>query len=1452
MNIKLIDVLQNGILSAEDCELLSDAIITEKILYKRMKEEVSLKFTILTRNTLPFHLYEKIYEEFEMLFTHIVDIYFISEQCKIDINELTKYGRKFDEVNDLDLFNTLKPVILDNQVNCLFSNEENCNKFSKYKSQIEDFMNKCAINYSFNFICREINTEFNELKLDVKPIKVEQTFSQPTADKQYKKLAIKNYPLYPIQQCVEEMRDVKIQGEIFQLEVRTTRSGKKIAILLLNDETDTISVKIFEGKYFTDEVISNLKVKDMYEFYGDVKVDNYSFNKDLNFEARAFVKLEKETVVLDDAPNKRVELHTHSNKSEMDGVVAVDEIITHAFKSGHRGVAITDHMVVQAFPKAQSCLANLLKSDKDRDFKVLYGCEFNVVDSAFNIVYNPQSMDLLNARYCVFDIETTGLSAEYDRIIEFGGVIYQNGAVIDKLQCFVNPQVSIPSHITNLTNITNYDVESAESFDVVYKKIIDFMKDSVLVAHNASFDYDFINAELTRINQPCLSNPTIDTLELARFLIPERKQYKLGAIARHYRVVYDDEVAHRADYDTEVLSGVFGMMLRDCASMNIKDLLDLTQVDNSNAFIKKFKHHCTVLAQNQDGLKNLFKLITISHTETLAYSGKVNVKDESEEVVVAEPRLLKETLAKYRKNILIGTACFNGEIFEIAANKTQNVLEDALGFYDYVEIQPLENYRPLIERKSIVSIERLKEILMRIISTAKKLNKIVVATGDVHYVLPKQKILRDIYISSQGIGGIRHPLYNRNQEQRQLSSNPNQHFRNTNEMLEEFSWLGVTTANELVIENPNKILDLCEVVKPVHDKLYTPKIEGADEKLSDICYDTARRIYGNVLPEIVEQRLIRELKSIIGNGFGVIYYISHLLVKKSNDAGYLVGSRGSVGSSFAATMSGITEVNPLAPHYVCPKCQYSEFFMDGSVSSGYDLPDKNCPHCNENMVGDGQNIPFETFLGFEGDKVPDIDLNFSGDYQEIAHAYTKEVFGEDYVYRAGTIGTVAKKTAFGYVLGYCEEQGIENMRSGQREYLASGCEGVKRTTGQHPGGIIAIPNYMEVHDFTPVNYPANNPNSEWKTTHFEFHDIHDNVLKFDILGHVDPTAMRLLQNVSGIDPKSIPMNDEKTMSLFHTSDALNADPKVYSSSTGACGLPEFGTPFVRQILELTKPTSFSGLVIISGLSHGTDVWLNNAKDLIESNVTTLSGVIGCRDDIMSYLIQKDMNPREAFFIMESVRKGKGLKDEWVTSMTNHNVPEWYIESCRRIKYMFPKAHAVAYVIMAVRIAWFKVHYPHFYYVAFFSLRCDAFEIETMIKGHNIIQSRIDDINKRLNNSETKKSVSSKEVQLLTTLESCLEMIARGYRFANIDLYQSLATQFSVSKDSEKVIIPPFTVLDGLGENVAKSIVEARKNGEFISKEDLMNRSSISSTLVKKLSALGVLDDLQEKNQLSLF
>lgn len=1312
------------------------------------------------------------------------------------------------------------------------------------KHIVQDFLSKCGFSLEVHIedCTRKQHVQTVVVQPEAKPVKV---FEEQKAMK-YKpkgKKKLDQYVSFAIHDICEECHDIKIHGKIFESEMRLLKTGKHIQTLWLADEDDAIVMKRFERGSITKDVLLDIQIGDCVVAYGKAEYD--SFLRDLVFMPDVITKV-AEVKRIDEAKEKRVELHVHTKLSEMDGVCSIEEYIDTANAWGMDAIACSDHLVVQAFPKAQHKV-DAINALRDTPFKMIYGIEMNMVDPHLQIVQNIADIALEEGTYCVFDLETTGLSTRFDHIIEFGGQIVKDRSCVKSLQLFIKPPIALSAFTSELTGICEEHMKDALPFEECVDTILDFIGDTILVAHNASFDVNFLNDALTRIGREPLHNPVIDTLDLARSMQSERRGYRLGQIARSYNIRYDEEVAHRADYDAEILAQMYMSMLNELK--HIKNLQELADMQTPQSFRKVRVKHVTLLAKNMAGLKEMFELVTLSHTQYLSYSSK-NTSN-----VVAEPRILREEIDKRRRNgnLLVGSSCLHGEVFDMAQTRNEEALLNVMQFYDYIEIQPLENYRPLVERDQICSFDRLKEIIMAIIAAANTLGKLIVATGDCHYVHPSEKMIRDIYISSQAIGGVRHPLYLYNEEKRRKSKTPDQHFMTTDEMLKAFSWLPSEQAYAYVVTNTRLIADMIGEVRPIKDRLYPPDIEGSDQKLMDICYENAHKKYGDVLPSIVEERLKRELDSIIGHGFYVVYYISHLLVKKSLNDGYLVGSRGSVGSSFVATMAEITEVNPLAPHYVCPKCHYVKFFTDGSVADGFDLPDITCPNCHEVIRGDGHDIPFETFLGFEGDKVPDIDLNFSGDYQPIAHAYTKEVFGEDHVYRAGTIGTVATQTAFGYVKGYEEEMGIEGqMRNAQILNLAKGCEGVKRTTGQHPGGIIVIPLDMDVHDFTPVQYPANNPYAEWKTTHFEFHDIHDNVLKFDILGHVDPTAMKMLERISGINPVTIPMNDPKTMSIFSSVDALQIDTSKATDKTGAAGLPEFGTPFVRGILELTKPTTFDELLKISGLSHGTDVWLGNAKDLIDQKLCTLRSVIGCRDDIMVYLLHKGVAPKLSFTIMESVRKGKGLKDEWIPEMKAHGVEDWYIDSCLKIKYMFPKAHATAYVMMAIRIAWFKVHRPQYYYCMFFSIRCDAYDIETMIKGELAIRRKMDDIDSRLRNNETKRDVSKKDKDIYNTLELALEMVLRGYFFTKIDLKRSTSNEFIVDPENDHYIIPPFTSIDGLGENVADTIIAAREQGGFISKQDLQRRSSLSGTLIKKLDAMGALEGLQEENQMSLF
>lgn len=1275
---------------------------------------------------------------------------------------------------------------------------------------------------------------------------------QSPKKKSYYRTKMEDYTKIDLKDVRDPIGDVVVEGDIFALEEIETKKGTLIQNMSVFDGTDAILAKRFEGRGTTREMMSEYKTGSHVKIWGRIEFDNFA--RDLVLSVQHIEVGEKKKTV-DSAVEKRVEWHMHSLMSEMDGVCDVREIVDYVFDLGHRGIVITDHADVQAFAKAYREGLSCSKKDPDRHFKVGFGCEMNMVNDRLYIVRNETDEKMDDAEYISFDLETTGLSAYYDSIIEFGAVKLKDQTVVDRLQMFVKPPFPIPGYITSKTNITNEMVKNAKPFSECWKEIVDWIGDGILVAHNATFDYHFLNEELRRIGEAPLTNTVIDTLDMSRAVLPDRRAYRLGNISRYYHVAYDEEVAHRADYDAEALAGVFLCLLKDASDKfgcrTVSDLQHKLQTDD--VFRKMRRSHVEVVVKNQEGMRDLYRLVTKSNTETLAVMGKASGKEGVD--VAAEARIRRSEIQKKRENLLIGSSCLNGELFELACNGDDRRLEEAMMFYDYVELQPLGNYSTSIALGSIPSVNRLKDVLRRLIKCADKLHIPVIADSDAHYCTKDQKIFREVYIMSQGVGGATHPLYIRDENLRMKTRNPDQHIRLTQEMIDEFSWLeDEELVHKIVIDNPNRLFDMIEEgVQPVPDGTFPPHIEDSDKKLRAVCEKTAHRMYefeGKV-PDIVMDRLEMELDNIIRNGYDVHYYIAHLLVIKSNLDGYVVGSRGSVGSSFTATMSGITEVNPLKPHYLCPHCHYSEWIEDTEVKSGFDLPDKVCPHCGATMKGNGHNIPFQTFLGFNADKVPDIDLNFSNEYQWRAHQFIKEVFGEAHAFRAGTIGTVAEKTAFGYVSGYCEKMHITEMRKPMKDYLAAGCTNVKRTTGQHPGGIIIIPDEYEAEDFTPVQYPANDPTSAWMTTHYDFHDIHDNVLKFDILGHVDPTAMRLLQNIATVKPMDIPMNDPETLSLFYCDDALGADPRVYKKETGAVGLPEFGTATTRRVLEETRPHRFSELVMISGLSHGTDVWAGNAEALVQAG-HPLSETIACRDDIMTYLLDKKLEPIDAFRIMEDVRKGKGLKPDYEEKMKAHNVPDWYIDSCKKIKYMFPKAHAVAYVMMAVRIAWYKVHEPTSFYIQYFTLRADAYEIETMTKGLEPIRERMRDIQSRLADRNSLNPVSNKEKALVSTLEVCEEMFARGITMKNVDLYKSQATVFSVDPDDPKAIVPPFTVIDGLGANVARSVVEARKKAEFLSKEDLEKRTQLSGTMIKKLDMMGVTSDLSERNQLSLF
>lgn len=1439
MDDKLSILLKNLKLEDEVTQL-KDGKITKVFVAK----DDSYTFYLSFKKLIPF-------DEFKLLiqnqnnFPFPINYIFTYEENNFDNEQLLPYVGYLLEIlkQEYPVCSTLTvdSFKIDNLIRIETCNEIQLEQLSQLKTEIENVFDSIGINKRVDFYIDEENDIFKDIKEEMEtyePVEIDLSQLQKIEKPQIKENHYTNKyrkKSDAIEMKIEEItnqtmeNNIVVKGFVFKTDMIKIKSGKHIQSLWVTDYTDSIIVKRFENN--SNNSLEELKTIGKGNVWvkvrGEARYDSYAHETVLIAREVEIIKAPESRKDL--AEKKRVELHTHSKMSAMDGIGTIEQYIKTVASWGHKAIAVTDHGNVQSFPEAQS-------ASLQAGIKMIYGVEFNMVDPVLNIVYNPIDTSIEDATFVSFDLETTGLSVVHDGITEFGAVKIRNGEVIDRMQRFINPGKIISTRITNLTNITNEMVKNEPTIDQILPEIIDFFGDCILVAHNASFDVGFLNENLKRNNMELIKNPIIDSLALARAILKPMKSYRLGNVCRSYRVNYDDEVAHRADYDAEVLGDVFNLMIHQIMQEGKYNLLDICKFTSDDVYKIVYPYHMCALALNKTGLKNMFKLV--SEANTKYFHG--------------ESRIPKERLLHYKDGLLFGSSCYNSDVFEAALNLSDEKLESAMAFYDYIEIQPLEDYYHLIERGKLQDKDELIRSLKRIVKFAKKHNKLIVATGDVHFLDKKDMIFRDVFISNPtiGIGHKAHPLCDRRNPK---AKNPCQYLRTTDEMMECYPYLSKDEVFEYVVTNTNKIADMVEEIKPIHDKLFTPKIDGADENLKNLCYETAYKTYGKPLPSIVEKRLEKELSNIIKHGFGVIYYISHLLVKKSNDDGYLVGSRGSVGSSFVATMSGITEVNPLPPHYVCPNCTYSEFLEEGVIADGYDLEDKPCPKCGTIMKGEGHNIPFETFLGFNADKVPDIDLNFSGEYQANAHAFTKEIFGEDHVFRAGTISTVAEKTAYGYAKGYAELMGRDDsIRSAELERIAAGCGGVKRTTGQHPGGIIVIPSDMDVFDFTPYQYPADDLSATWKTTHFDFHAIHDNVLKFDILGHVDPTVIRALQDLTGVDPKTIPTNDKKVMSLFTSSEALGCNLDFIGCKSGALGLPEFGTNFVRGMLDQTQPKSFSDLVIISGLSHGTDVYLGNAESLIKSGTCTLSQVIGCRDDIMVYLIEKGLPNKDAFDIMECVRKGKSTavfpKMKYEELMKKHNVPQWYIESCKKIKYMFPKAHAVAYVLSAIRVAWWKVYYPREYYAVYFSTRCDFYEIETLIQGKDAIMARREEIAEL----KAQRSASNKEEGLWDVFEIALEMIERGYHFNPISLTYSQASKFILDPNDEYGLIPPFSAVDALGEAVAKTVIDARNKAPFLSKEDVIKRTKLNNSHIKTLSKMGVFNGMQERNQLSLF
>ena len=1370
-----------------------------------------------------------------------------------------------------------------------------------------------------------------------------------------------------IKDLLYEVENVNIEVQIFGIDLFEAKSGYKIFTLKVTDFSDSMYCKIFTKD--DDEfarIKAMLKNGNWYSMYGRVKEDNFS-NGELVFMTRfkdiTPIDPKLDWVRADNSSEKRCELHAHTMMSQMDGVIDEVKLIKQAIKWGHRGIAITDHDGCQAFPhvfnEVTSYNKKLLAPYKDRlkelkakkdsldndsvcdikliddeiekvneeikkapTFRAMYGTELEMSNDKLDIVINPTDSDIYGSTYVIFDTETTGFNPGlHDSMIEIGAVKMKDGAVIESFDELINPGVLIDSEITDLTGINNNMVRDCPNEEEVTKKFKEWIGDLPLVAHNARFDVNMLEMAYHKYNLGSLDNTVLDTMIISQIINKDLKRHNLTALTKNYGITFEESDGsggkhhHRADYDAEFTGYVFFKMLKQLDRDTIKTFNDLAKLpDEFEANKWNREVHVNMIAKTRVGLKNMFKLISYGATKYLVKSARV-------------PRHL---VNEYREDLLIGSGCYNGEIFNVALTRCEDDLKKTMEFYDYIEVQPPSNYTHLVARHDINSMDEVKYAIEKIIKCARELGKIVVATSDAHTLNKEDKIYREIIVHQNVPGKGRHPLA-RYLNLKGYETIPDQYFRTTEEMLEEFSFIDEDVRREIVIDNTNKILDMCEDYEVIIDTggiPFSPKIDNSIETVISLVYTKAKSWYGDNLPYNIEERIAKELygdsvlnsikeeldregkktgdeyeeeafkrlhetifagdsevrkivgegikaksdkeisddeldklvnKSlggIIGGGFDVIYLIAQKLVKHSNDEGFLVGSRGSVGSSFVATMMGITEVNPLPAHYRCPKCKYSIFnYDDGKAlgadySSGFDLPDRKCPMCGEAMIKDGQDMPFATFLGFNADKVPDIDLNFSDLNQASAHNYTKVLFGEDNVYRAGTIGTVAEKTAFGYVKGFVEDHDIK-MRTAEVERIAAGCTGVKRTTGQHPGGIVVIPGYMDVFDFTPFQYPADDPNSAWRTTHFDYHAIDQDVLKLDILGHTDPTQLRLIQNIRGVPVvDDVPLDDKATMGIFLSPEPLGVTAEQIMNETGTLGIPEFGTPFTIGMLIDTKPKTFAELIKISGLSHGTDVWLGNAQELIRSGTVPFKDVIGCRDDIMVYLMYHGVEPLKAFKIMEFVRKGKASKDPetWkghVKTMEDAGIEKWFIDSCAKIKYMFPKAHAAAYVISAFRIAYYKVHYPVIYYATYFSTRFNDFDIVCMIKGYNSIKSRIIEINNK------GYDATNKEASVLETLKLALEATARGIVFGNLDIMKSDAKNFVIADDGI-TLIPPFRTIDGLGDTVAQSIQEEAKKRPFISIEDFQKRCRVSTTLVDKMKAMDLFGDLPESSQLSLF
>ena len=1472
-----------------------------------VNEHIILKNVVCNEQNKAFTIYlqgDKLLDipSFKKLITGIQKISGLREFRKYTVNFFISYEdlRKNDNKLYLDYFRTiLTEVNVDYDLLMLSSNNVmyqddkfviNLNDLNKINDLVITKANKLLNQFGLEAIVEKqlidreavleikkeiIETEEAEMKKNIELSKEVEEKKKQIAEAQKKSRYVKpntNDAVEPIinipttQTGLDEYLNQNgslsftILGNIFNIEYQRLPKSELFQ-LSITDGTDSILVKKFVKTEADKAAYSALKVGDVIRITGNATNDLYAREVVLQASKFVYIGPKEEKSREDLALEKRVELHLHTNMSALDAVCGVKDYVKAALKWGHKAIAFTDHDGVYSFH-------DIMAATDGKDIKPIYGVELGLVDEQkFNIAYTSKDIDLRNATYVVFDIETTGFSVTYDRIIQIAARKVLQGQVVETFECFVNPKMPIPGKITELTSISDDMVSEALPIEDVLPKFIEFIGDAILVAQNASFDVGHIYANMDRLNIPRKEFAVIDTMQLARnFYSNDLKTFNLKSLARYFKV--QQEHHHLADDDTRVTTEIFLQMLQTLYKHNIYNYKDInSSIYLDEAFKHVFPRHVTLLVKNQTGYKNLFKVLSDSLT--------VHYHNES--------RLLKSFLDEHREGLLVGSSCVNGEVFEIALNKTEDELERVMAYYDYIEVQPPMIYTCSLHKDSYDDIDYLemaKDTIKRIIKVAKKIGKLVVATGDVHYLNKEQKEFRDIYISAPQLGGGLHSLAH-------CKETPPQHFRTTDEMLKDFDFLGTDLAHEIVVINSNKVADMVENIlafKTGKGSLYAPAddefketlgVDSIQDDLIRLVYSKANADYGNPLPQYIQDRLNKELKSIIDNGFSSVYYMSYLLVDKSHKDGYVVGSRGSVGSSFVATMMNITEVNPLAPHYYCPSCHFSAFKFTEvekekygltkeqeelndilqAASSGYDLPRLNCPCCGKPLKKDGQDIPFETFLGFSGDKTPDIDLNFSGKYQPRAHEYVRTLMGPEHAFRAGTVTTVAENTAFGYVKAHLERKGVEKRKT-EISRIAKNIEGVRRSTGQHPGGIVVVPRAKEIYDVTPIQYPADKIENNWRTTHFDYHQFEENLLKLDILGHDDPTTLRYIfdyveahpDEFPFLTPQEIPLDDPLVYRMFSETEVLNLKPTDINCQVATFAIPEFGTRFTRQMLVDTSPKNFSDLVKISGLSHGTDVWATNSQELVLGNTEfgkiPFSEVIGCRDDIMVYLIEHGLEPKMAFDIMEYVRKGKAAKgenpDKWgkfVQVMQEKKIPEWYYWSCERIKYMFPKAHAVAYVLMAIRIAWFKVHKPILFYSAFFSIRASQFEPDVMMAG-------IDQINRRIREIEEMKKTTVKDDDLLTMYQVALEMLKRGYKFLPVDINKSHATDFLIEGDALRL---PFISIPGLGESVAVDILNKRNEKPFTSIKDVNTRTKLNKTLFEKMMKLNAFKDLKDED-----